>query len=291
MPITALPSNTVHAIGSSQVLADSASLVKELVDNALDGRARAIFVDISTNALDIIQVKDNGHGIAPEDRGMLCKRYCTSKIRDLEDLTKVGGQSLGFRGEALASAAEMSGSILVSTRVEGEPTATAIKVKREGGIERHGCSRLRCILGLTMRPSEEKISHPVGTTVRVVNFLKTIPVRRQTALRAPAKLLSKIKKMLQAYALARPSVRFSLKVLKAKNDKGNWIYAPKSGAALEEMLMDAAIKVVGKKVTEQSTWKTWSPSSIGDKTATTKVEAAGSDLYKIEALLPIPACG
>lgn len=144
MPIVALPTNTVHAIGSSQVLTDSASLVKELVENALDGRATAIFVEISTNALDIVQVKDNGHGIAPGDRGMLCRRYCTSKIRDLEDLTKVGGQSLGFRGEALASAAEMSGSVIISTRVEGEPTATSIKVRQQGGIERYDCSRL-CI--------------------------------------------------------------------------------------------------------------------------------------------------
>jgi DNA mismatch repair protein MutL len=142
MPIAALPTNTVRAIGSSQVLADSASLVKELVENALDGRATAIFVEISTNALDIVQVKDNGHGIAPGDRGMLCRRYCTSKIRDLEDLTKVGGQSLGFRGEALASAAEMSGSLMISTRVEGEPTATRIKVRQQGGIERYDCSRL-----------------------------------------------------------------------------------------------------------------------------------------------------
>lgn len=139
MAIAALPSNTVHAIGSSQVLSDSASVVKELIDNALDGRATAIFVEISTNALDIIQIKDNGHGIAPGDRGMLCRWYCTSKIRDFADLTNIGGQSLGFRGEALASAAEMSGSLTISTRVEGEPTATSIKFKRQGGIERHDC--------------------------------------------------------------------------------------------------------------------------------------------------------
>ena len=144
MPITALPSTTVHAIGSSQVLTDSASVVKELIDNALDGQATAIFVEISANALDIIQVKDNGHGIAPRDRGMLCKRYCTSKIKDLEDLTKIGGQSLGFRGEALASAAEMSGSLVISTRIEGEPTATSIKVKRQSGIERYDRWRAFC---------------------------------------------------------------------------------------------------------------------------------------------------
>ena len=143
MSIAALPSNTVQAIGSSQALTDSASVVKELIDNALDGRATAIFVEISTNTLDIIQVRDNGHGIIPGDRCMLGRRYCTSKIRDLEDLANIGGQSLGFRGEALASAAELSGSVVITTRVEGEPTATSVKVKRQGGIERHGNSRIQ----------------------------------------------------------------------------------------------------------------------------------------------------
>ncbi len=138
MPIAALPSNTVRAIGSSQVLTDSCSVVKELIDNALDGRSTSIFVEISPNALDIIQVKDNGHGIAPGDRDMLGMRYCTSKIRGLEELTNIGGRSLGFRGEALASAAEMSGSMVISTRIEGESTATSIKIKRDGGIERYG---------------------------------------------------------------------------------------------------------------------------------------------------------
>ena len=138
--------------------------------------------------------------------------------------------------------------------------------------------------------SEEKTSHPVGTTVRVVDFLKTIPVRRQTVLKAPTKLLIKCKGLLQAYALARPSIRFSLKVLKAKNDKGNWMYAPKNGATLEAVSMDAAVKVVGKKVAEQSKWIVWS-SHKEDQTAIIAAEAAANETYRIEALLPAPACG
>ena len=130
----------------------------------------------------------------------------------------------------------------------------------------------------------------MGTTVRIVDFLKSIPVRRQTALKSPAKLLFKIKKMLQAYALARPSIRFSLKVLKAKTDKGNWMYAPKRGATPEAVLTDAAIQVVGKKVAEQSKWTVWS-SSTTDQTATAGVEVAKNDSYMIEAILPVPACG
>lgn len=135
MSIAALPPSTVSIIGSSQVLTDSSSVVKELIDNALDARASSVFVEISTNTLDIIQVRDNGHGVAPQDRSLICRRYCTSKIRDYTDLKDFGGTSLGFRGEALASAAELSGTILITTRVEGEDVAIALKVNKKGEVE------------------------------------------------------------------------------------------------------------------------------------------------------------
>lgn len=137
MPIAALPPGTVSAIGSTQALTDAASLVKELIDNAIDARAIAISVEISANTLDEVRVKDNGHGIAPEDRSMMCIRHCTSKIRDLTDLHEIGGRSLGFRGEALASAAEMSGSLTISTRIEGEATAAEVVFDRQGQISRY----------------------------------------------------------------------------------------------------------------------------------------------------------
>ncbi|KAL8946956.1 MAG: hypothetical protein Q9222_006713 [Ikaeria aurantiellina] len=140
MSIVALPAPTVRAIGSTQVLTDSASLVKELVDNALDAHASSITVEISANTLDVIQVKDNGDGIAPDDRQFVCKRHYTSKIRDLEDLAKVGGTSLGFRGEALASAVEMSGDVVVSTRIVGEATAVCLKVSHNGEVEKYTAS-------------------------------------------------------------------------------------------------------------------------------------------------------
>ncbi|KAA6415918.1 MAG: hypothetical protein FRX48_00637 [Lasallia pustulata] len=276
MPIAALPPNAVRAIGSSQALTDAASVVKELIDNALDARASAIYVEISANTLDVIQVKDNGHGIGPDDRDMVCRRFYTSKIRDLADLENIGGSSLGFRGEALASAAEMSGGVVVTTRVEGEAVAVASKFGRQG--EREG---------------QERASHPVGTSVRLVDFLNNLPVRRQTALKSSAATLSKIKRTLKAYAIARPSTRFSLKVLKARTEKDNWVYAPKVGACVS----DAAIKVVGKKVAGQSHWITrsqndsqgleCSPTPGGSATARSSKR---NDNYTIETFLPKPQC-
>lgn len=132
MTIAALPENAVRPIVSTQILTDPASLVKELVENALDAGATAVYVEISTNTLDKIQVKDNGHGIPPADRALVCKRYCTSKIRGLDDLKDIGSRSLGFRGEALASAVEMSSKVTLTTRIEGEATAMNLEYDREG---------------------------------------------------------------------------------------------------------------------------------------------------------------
>jgi DNA mismatch repair ATPase MutL len=136
MPIVPLPDSTVRAIGSSLVLNDACSVVKELVDNALDAIATSVTVEISLDALDIIQVKDNGQGIGVEDRQLVCKRGCTSKIRTFEDLDKLGGSFLGFRGEALASVAELSEAVALTTRVDGEVVGTTLKFGRDGSLQK-----------------------------------------------------------------------------------------------------------------------------------------------------------
>lgn len=104
---------------------------------------------------------------------------------------------------------------------------------------------------LTLLNRSQKTSHPVGTTVRIRNFLKHIPVRRQTALKGATKCLAKIKALVQAYAMAQPSRRFSFKVLKAKNEKNDWSFAPRCDLALA----DAAVKVVGRDVASCCTTK------------------------------------
>ena len=132
MTIVPLSQSLVRAIGSSQVLFDSASLVKELIDNALDAKALSIFIEISANTLDLIQVKDDGHGIHPSDRGLLGRRHFTSKIRDLHDLHGIAGNPLGFRGVALASVIEMSGAFSISTKYKSDPVAELLRFGRKG---------------------------------------------------------------------------------------------------------------------------------------------------------------
>ncbi|KAE8371872.1 DNA mismatch repair protein [Aspergillus bertholletiae] len=236
MPIAALPPTTVRAIGSTSVIADPCSVVKELLDNALDASATSIGIEISPNAIDVIQVKDNGHGIPSGDHAFVCKRTFTSKIQTIEDLQTLGGRSLGFRGEALASAAEVSSGVTVTTRVEAEMVGTCIKYGRSGELI-----------------SSQRASHPVGTTIRITGLFRHIPVRRQSVLKNTMKTLTRIKKLIQIYAMAQPNTRLSLKVLKAKNENNNWIYAPGRNATIA----DAALKIVGTDVTSSCVLKKW----------------------------------
>ena len=136
MPISSLPDSTLRAITSTLVLNDAVSVVKELVDNALDAKATTIAVELSANTLDVIQVKDNGTGIGVEDRQLVCKRGCTSKITTIEDQERLGGSSLGFRGEALASVADLSESVTLTTRVDGEMAASNLKYGPAGALMR-----------------------------------------------------------------------------------------------------------------------------------------------------------
>ncbi|KAF2716753.1 hypothetical protein K431DRAFT_256917 [Polychaeton citri CBS 116435] len=225
MGIHHLSPSIAHAIGAAQVLTDPSAVVKELVDNALDAQATNISVRIHSNTLDLIEVQDNGHGIPPgEDRDLVARKHCTSKISNEQDLKAVGGASLGFRGEALASAAELSGSLAITTRVKSEAVATTLKVGAHGTVV-----------------GSERSSVGVGTTVRIIDFAKPHPVRVKTLLRDADKTLKKIQRTLRAYVFARPQVRVSIRVVKAKNDRLDWTYAPK----IDGNIKDFAIGAVG----------------------------------------------
>ncbi|KAJ5698699.1 DNA mismatch repair protein C-terminal [Penicillium macrosclerotiorum] len=261
MPIQALPQATIRAIGSTSAISDPCSVVKELLDNALDASASSLSIEISQNALDVIQLKDNGHGIPAEDHVSVCKHTFTSKIETLNDLRHVGGTSLGFRGEALASIAEMSGGVTVITRVRSEVVGFKLKYGRNGELL-----------------ESQRMSHPVGTTVRISNFLKDVPVRRKTILKCAAKMLAKTKKLVQCYAMARPSVRISLKVLRAQNENNNWSYVPPVNATIP----NAAINIVGRELSSCCTIKKHASASNLDEDGHTR----GSNLYHIVAFLP-----
>ncbi|KAK0126307.1 hypothetical protein ONS95_007917 [Cadophora gregata] len=274
MAITALPDATVHLLGSAQALTTPTSLVKELIDNALDAKASSIDIVISPNTIDKIEVRDNGQGIPQEDLDALGRRGHTSKLRSFEELKSIGGISLGFRGEALASAVQL-GLVSVTTRTEGETVATSVQLKAPGGIA-----------------SQSRTSHPVGTKISVTKFLYNLPVRRQTALKDSAKTLKRIKELLYSYAFARPRVRFCMRV--ASGGKGSWSFTPRPNDGMKEV----ASKIIGRDAAAQCIEKSLAFSEKTSISHTSKDASkaaqisnsteSGSDEFTVEVFMPKP---
>ncbi|CZT01532.1 hypothetical protein WAI453_006976 [Rhynchosporium graminicola] len=276
MAITALPDSTIHLLGSAQALTTPASLVKELIDNALDAKATSVDILISPNAIDKIEVRDNGYGIAQEDLDSLGRRGHTSKLRSFDELKSIGGISLGFRGEALASAVQL-GVVSVTTRTEGETVATCVQLKAPGGIA-----------------SQSRASHPVGTKVCVTKFLNNLPVRKQTAEKEAAKTVKKIKELLQSYACARPKVRFCLKV--ASGGKGSWSFTPRANDGMKEVVSqiigrDAAAQCIERSFffsEKSSQVKLNEESRSADLAQSTEIQISDSRQFLVEVFMPKP---
>lgn len=262
MPIQALPPEATRLLSSAQVLTDPASVVKELLDNALDAQATSIEVLVCANVLDKIEVRDNGHGIATEDLSVLGRRGHTSKLRKFEDLETVGSRSLGFRGEAIASATVL-GTVSLTTRTDGQDVAAHVKLNANGGIA-----------------SQSPASHPIGTTFTIVNLFAQIPVRKQHFLKEVTKQVAKIRDLLQRYAIARKHVRLKLKVL--KTPKFDWNFAPRPS----DTIKDVVSQTLGRDVASQCTEIT--SEALENDTAPPKALSARKPEYVFEACMPIP---
>lgn len=213
MSISRLPPSTVRRLGASAFIVSPESVVKELVDNSLDAEATCLEVLVSPNTVDRILVRDNGYGISQSDFDALGRRSHTSKLRSFDELSYKGGKTLGFRGDALASASEMS-SVTITTRTADDAVATVITLQpgqNSGGVV-----------------SQKPVSSPVGTTVEVANLHNMLPVRRKEYIKRAEKTLSNIKSLLQTYAMARPGIKFSYKIPGRRGIA--WSYAPPNHA-------------------------------------------------------------
>jgi DNA mismatch repair protein MutL len=126
--IVILDENTANQIAAGEVIERPSSVVKEMVENALDAKATSITVDITNGGIKSIRITDNGEGIAADDAVMSFERYATSKIKSIDDLNSL--TTMGFRGEALASIAAVS-KLEVITKTEEAESGT--KVVIEGG--------------------------------------------------------------------------------------------------------------------------------------------------------------
>jgi DNA mismatch repair protein MutL len=184
-PIRELPDELISQIAAGEVVERPASVVRELVDNALDAGATQITLRLSAGGVRLIAVEDDGVGIAPEELAIALKRHATSKITNLNDLESVG--TMGFRGEALAAINSIADCALIS-RPAGQPTAFSLS-------------------GLTGELSPA--ARAQGTTVEVKELFFSTPARRKF-LKTDATELAHCIEAVRRHALVRPEVGFAI---------------------------------------------------------------------------------
>lgn len=186
--IHVLDQNTINKIAAGEVIERPASVVKELLENAIDARATAVTVEIREGGISLIRVTDNGCGIPKEELPLAFLRHSTSKIQSVEDLFTVS--SLGFRGEALSSIAAVSQVEVITKTNE---TLSGFRYQIEGGEEK----------GL------EEIGAPDGTTFIARNLFYNTPVRRKF-LKTAATEGAHVADLVEKIALSHPeiSIRF-----------------------------------------------------------------------------------
>lgn len=186
MGIHVLDSRTIDRIAAGEVVERPASVVKELVENAIDAGSTAITVEAKEGGIEFIRVTDNGCGIETEQLPTAFLRHATSKIEDADDLNHIA--SLGFRGEALSSIAAVSRVEIITKRKEN---LTGTRMVLEGAKEQ----------------SIDEIGAPDGTTFLMRNLFFNTPVRRKF-LKQPATEGSYITDLMEHLALSRPDISF-----------------------------------------------------------------------------------
>src|SRR5437899_8391940 len=186
--IRILPEAVANRIAAGEVVERPASVVKELLENALDAGARSVRIEVESGGKRMIRVVDDGCGMSHDDALLAFERYATSKLRTADDLLSIA--TLGFRGEALPSIASVS-RLLLETCIGGEAQGT--RVEFAGGK----------LVGV--KPA----GLPAGTSVSVADLFYCVPARRKF-LKSDTTELGHIASLVTHYALANPTKQFTL---------------------------------------------------------------------------------
>jgi len=203
--IRKLPEELIGKIAAGEVVERPASVVKELLENALDAGAREIEIELVAGGAERIRIRDDGSGMSAGDAALVFDRHATSKISNFEDLLEV--ETLGFRGEALSSIGAVA-HVEIQT---SDDAGAGVVVRAAGGL---------------VEPPEPR-PRSRGTTVEVASLFFNVPARRKFLKTAPAEL-RRVVEVVQGYALARPDVRFSL-----RSERGTVLDALPAGNGLD----------------------------------------------------------
>ena len=194
--IAVLPETLANQIAAGEVVERPASVVKELVENAIDASATRILVDLEGAGRGLIRVVDDGEGMSAEDAATAVLRHATSKIRTVEDLAAIG--TLGFRGEALPSIASVSRFTLVTRRAEDE-AATQLTIL--GGVGGGGGGP----------GAVTQLGAPIGTRIEVRDLFFNVPARLKF-LKADATEQGHVAELVRGFALGHPHLHFRLQM-------------------------------------------------------------------------------
>ena len=210
MELRILPGNIANMIAAGEVVQRPASVVKELVENAVDAGAEQISVIIKDSGRTLIQVIDNGKGMNPDDAVLCFERHATSKIATAEDLEDI--TTFGFRGEALASIAAVA-EVTLKTRTEDEEVGCQVE------------------FAASVHNSTTEIATPNGTNVAVRNLFYNVPARRKF-LKSDNVEFKHIVEEFTKVALTRPEIGFSL------SHNGKDVFVLKPAKSLKYRIMD-----------------------------------------------------
>lgn len=205
-----LPAQIANMIAAGEVVQRPSSVVKELMENAVDAGAGQVSVVVTDAGRTLIQVIDNGCGMSPADAVLCFERHATSKIASAEDLNDI--ETYGFRGEALASIAAVA-EVTLRTRREGDETATEVRVGQNGEV------------------STSSVSATVGSNFAVRNLFYNTPARRKF-LKSDSVELKHIIEEFTRVAITRPEKSFSLK------SNGRDIFVLKEAKSLKFRILD-----------------------------------------------------
>ncbi|MDC0069527.1 DNA mismatch repair endonuclease MutL [Gammaproteobacteria bacterium] len=188
--ITQLDNRLSNQIAAGEVVERPASVVKEVLENSLDAGATRIEIDVEAGGVKLIRVRDNGRGIHKDDLNLALARHATSKIRDQDDLEAI--ETLGFRGEALASVASISRLKLTTNAHEDASSGWNVQAS-----------------GADMQVEISPAPHPRGTTVEIRELFFNTPARRKF-LRTERTEFLKVEEVVRKVSLSRPGVSFVL---------------------------------------------------------------------------------